>query len=274
MLPTLFLSHGSPMIALQDSPARQFLVEFGRLLPRPKAIVIASAHFETKAPVVVTDPAPPMIYDFGNFDPRLFQMTYPAPGDPDLAMAVAQRLQAAGLSPAVAPSRGYDHGAWIPLALMYPAADIPVVQVSIQPHADPAHHFAVGRALAGLAAEDVLVIGSGTLSHNLNEVFDRRNGGFRPLEGPIDAWATAFADWFADRIAAGDVEALLAYRTEAPKAVRNHPHDDHLLPLYVPLGAAGEDARPERVHTSGQHGSMMMDAYAWWPKEVRSRAAA
>ncbi len=274
MLPSLFLSHGSPMIALQDSPARRFLLKLGRSLPRPKAIVVASAHFETPMPVVVTDPAPEMIYDFGNFDSRLFEIVYSAPGEPSLAMTVAERLQAAGLGPRVTPKRGYDHGTWIPLALMYPDADIPVVQVSIQPNADPAHHLAVGRALAGLAAEDVLVIGSGSLTHNLGEVFDRRRGGFRPLEGPIDAWATSFADWFADRIAANDVAALTDYRRQAPEAVRNHPHDDHLLPLYVALGAAGEGARPERIHTSGQHGSLMMDAYAWWPKaETRAAAA-
>jgi 4,5-DOPA dioxygenase extradiol len=274
MLPTLFLSHGSPMIALQDSPARRFLVDYGATLPRPRAIVVASAHFETPMPVVSTDPAPEMIYDFGNFDPRLFEIVYPAPGAPNLAMAVAQRLQAAGLSPRVTPKRGYDHGTWIPLALMYPDADIPVVQVSIQPNADPAHHLAVGRALAGLAEENVLVIGSGSLTHNLGEVFDRRRGGFRPLEGPIDAWAVAFSDWFAEKIAGNDVAALVDYRRQAPEAVRNHPHDDHLLPLYVALGAAGEGARPDRIHTSGQHGSLMMDAYAWWPKAEPSRAAA
>ncbi len=273
MLPTLFLSHGSPMIALLDSPARRFLTGLGARLPRPKAIVVASAHFEAPMPVVVTDPAPPMIYDFGPFDPRLFEIDYPAPGEPALAIGVAERLQAAGLSPRIAPQRGYDHGTWVPLALMYPAADIPVVQVAIQPRSDPAHHLAVGRALAGLAAEGVLVVGSGSITHNLGEVFDRRNGGFRPLEGPIDGWAIAFTDWFAERIAANDVAALADYRRQAPEAVRNHPHDDHLLPLYVALGAAGEGARPERLHTSGQHGSLMMDAYAWWP-QAETRAAA
>ena len=266
MLPTLFLSHGSPTIALDASPARQFLVEYGRTLPRPKAIVVASAHFETDAPVVVTDPAPGMIYDFGGFDQKLYQMVYPAPGEPDLAMDVANRLHAAGLGPMIAPERGYDHGTWIPLLLMYPEADIPVVQLSIQPHRDPAHHLAVGRALAGLAAEDVLVVGSGTMTHNLGAVFDRRRGGLRPLETPIEAWAEGFADWFAARTAENDVEALVDYRERAPDAVRNHPHDDHLLPFYVPLGAAGEGARPERIHASGQYGALMMDAYAWWPK--------
>lgn len=274
MFPTLFISHGSPMIAVQDSPARRFLIEFGRSLPRPKAIVIASAHFETPMPVIVSDPAPEMIYDFGNFDPRLFEIVYPAPGEPDLAVVVAQRLQSAGLAPRIAPKRGYDHGTWVPLSLMYPHADVPVVQVSIQPLADPAHHLAVGRALAGLAEEDVLLIGSGSLTHNLGEVFDRRRGGMRPLDGPMDAWAIGFADWFADKIAGNDVAALVDYRALAPEAVRNHPHDDHLLPLYVALGAAGEGARPERVHTSGQHGSLMMDTYAWWPKaETRAAAA-
>jgi 4,5-DOPA dioxygenase extradiol len=265
MLPTLFLSHGSPTIALDDSPARRFLLELGRSLPRPRAIVVASAHFTTADPVVVTDPQPGMIYDFGGFDPALYQMVYAAPGEPDLAMAVARRLQAAGLSPKVAAKRGYDHGTWIPLALMYPRADIPVVQLSIQPHRDPAHHLAVGRALAGLAAEEVLVVGSGSLTHNLGEVFDRRRGGLKPMDLPAEPWAVDFAEWFADRIAAGDVAALVDYRRRAPEAARNHPHDDHLLPLYVPLGAAGEGARAERAHTSGQFGSLMMDAYAWWP---------
>lgn len=265
MLPTLFISHGSPTVAIDDSPARRFLAGLGAALPRPKAIVVASAHFTTEVPVVVTDPKPEMIYDFGGFARALFEIVYPAPGEPEVAMAVAERLAAAGLKPMVAPKRGYDHGTWVPLHLMYPDADIPVVQVSVQPHRDPAHHLAVGRALAGLAAEDVLVVGSGAITHNLNEVFDRRRGGLKPLEGPMEPWAVDFAGWFADRIGAGDVAALLDYRRRAPAAERNHPHDDHLLPLYVPLGAAGEGARPERLHTSGQFGSLMMDTYAWWP---------
>src|SRR5690606_29702443 len=169
-LPTLFISHGSPMLALQDSPARRFLLELGQTLPRPKAVVVASAHWETLGrPAVDFASQPETIHDFGGFPRALFEMQYPAPGAPELSARVAELLEQAGYTPGKIPNRGLDHGAWVPLTLMYPQADIPVLQVSIMRGADPAEHERLGKALAALRDKGVLVIGSGSLTHNLYE---------------------------------------------------------------------------------------------------------
>lgn len=259
-LPALFVSHGAPNMILYASQARSFLSSFAHDLPRPKAIVSVSAHFASSRPAVVADAKPAMIYDFGGFERELYSMDYPAPGSPDLAAVVADRLGAAGLEPALVTGRGYDHGTWVPLKLMYPEADIPVVQLSVQPRRDPTHHFKVGEALAPLTREGVLVVGSGSLTHNLHEVFGGF-GGMRPMDDASPAWVVEFAEWIADRIAAHDVEALLDYRARAPYAGRNHPTDEHLLPLFVALGAGGPNGM--RLHASRQFAVLAMDAYAF-----------
>lgn len=257
-LPALFVSHGAPDIILQTSAARDFLVHAADDLPRPRAIVSVSAHFMAHRPAVVADPKPGMIYDFGGFERELYSMKYPAPGEPELARNIADRLTEAGLEPALIPERGYDHGTWVPLKLMYPEADIPVVQVSVQPRRDPEHHWRIGQALAPLRDEGVLVFASGSLTHNLHEAFGAL-GGLRPLDETPPQWVSAFADWMAEKIAAKDVEALLDYRARAPFAGRNHPTDEHLLPLFVALGAGGPDGI--RVHQSFNHGVLAMDGY-------------
>lgn len=257
-MPALFVSHGAPNLIIRNSQARDFLAGYGAALGKPRAIVIASAHFPSGRPTVIVDEQPGMIYDFGGFEPELYEIVYPAPGDPLVAVKVAGLLDAAGIAPAIARNRGYDHGTWVPLKLLYPDADVPVVQLSIQPNRDPAHHYAVGRALATLGMEDILVIGSGSLTHNLREVF--RTGGMRPENDPVPVWVSAFADWMHERILAGDLEALLDYRARAPEAERNHPTDEHLLPLFVALGAGGLGA-VERVHHSHQYGVLALDAY-------------
>ena len=258
MLPTVFVSHGSPMLALADTPAATFLRSFGASLERPRAIVVVSAHFETDRPTVSRAAAPEMIYDFRGFPPALSEIVYAAPGSPEIAEEVAGALSEAGLAPQLG-ERGFDHGTWVPLTLMYPDAGIPVVTVSIQPDETPAHHYRLGQALRALPARGILVLASGSLTHNLWEM-DR---------GDVDAaareWATAFADWIDARLAEGDVEALLDYRRRAPFAAKNHPTDEHLLPLFVALGAAGEGASARRVHTSHEYGALMMDAYAFSP---------
>lgn len=257
--PALFVSHGAPNMILYDSPARRFLAGLGETLPKPKAIVSVSAHFMASRPTVVADPAPGMIYDFGGFEPELYEMVYPAPGEPQLAAEVAERLAAAGLDPAVKAERGYDHGTWVPLKLICPAADVPVVQLSVEPRLDPRHHYEVGRALADLRREGVLVLGSGSLTHNLHEVFGPT--GMRALDAPRPSWVGEFSDWIAEKVAARDVEALLDYRRRAPNAVRNHPTDEHLLPLFVALGAGGEEG--VRIHDSNNFAVLAMDAYSF-----------
>ena len=269
-VPPLFVSHGAPDLILQDTPTRDFLAGVAATLPRPKAIVSISAHFASLRPAVVVDAAPEMIYDFGGFDPALYEMVYPAPGEPALATRVGELLTASGQAVLLVEGRGYDHGTWVPLEVMYPAADIPVVQLSVQPRRDPAHHFAVGRALAPLADEGVLILGSGSLTHNLHEAFAGGRG-LRSRRIAPPAWTSEFAEWIAEKVAAHDVEALLDYRTRAPHAVRNHPTDEHLLPLFVALGAGGAGLR---IHSDYDFGVLAMDAYRFASPRVGADVAA
>ncbi|MCA1855609.1 dioxygenase [Massilia oculi] len=257
-LPTLFVSHGSPMLALQDSPARRFLAGLGAALPRPRAVLAVSAHWETiGAPALGYATRPATIHDFGGFPPALYRIDYPAPGAPEVAGRAAALLQAAGLAAGRDPGRGLDHGAWVPLRLMYPDADVPVTQLSILHRGDPSAHLRIGRALAALREEGVLVLASGSLTHNLHAY--RGQG----VDAPVPDWVAGFGDWMAARLAANDQAALLDYRRAAPHAVQNHPTDEHLLPLFVALGAAGPDARATRLHASVEHGVLAMDAYAF-----------
>jgi 4,5-DOPA dioxygenase extradiol len=255
--PTLFISHGSPMLAIEPSPARDFLIQYGKSLPRPDAIVIASAHFETEIPAVVTDAQPDMIYDFGGFPDALFQIVYPAPGQPEVAMKVAHMIHDTGLQTGVVSHRGFDHGTWVPLSLMFPDADIPVVQIAVQPHLGAAHHVALGRALTSLKEQNIMVIGSGSATHNLREFYAHRH--MKPGEAP--EWVIAFDDWVRERVQAGNTAELIDYRKLAPHAVRNHPTEEHFVPLHVAVGAAGEGAKGELLHSSYANGVLSMDAY-------------
>lgn len=259
-LPTFFLSHGSPMLALTDTPAHRFLKSFASSLEQPRAVVVVSAHFETDRPTVVSDANPEMIYDFRGFPKPLYEIDYPAPGDAALAREVADLLAASGLPVDVAPKRGFDHGTWIPLSLVWPDADVPLVQLSIQPHRDAAHHVALGRALAALREDNVLVIGTGAATHNLRVLFLNPGGMPAVDAAPVD-WAREFADWVADRASMGDVAALVDYRAQAPHAVMAHPEDDHFMPFFVALGAAGAGAKGERIHNSYEYSALSMDMY-------------
>lgn len=257
-LPTLFVSHGSPMLAIQDSPARQFLQGLGTSLPRPKAIVVISAHWETLgAPAVSFAERPETIHDFGGFPAELFAIEYPAHGAPDVAENVAGLLLSAGYAVHRSPQRGLDHGAWVPLMLMYPKADIPVFQVSLIPGATPAEHERLGKALSSLRKEGVLIVGSGSLTHNLYEF--RGQG----IDAPVPAWVSVFGSWMKAALQDGQRDALLDYRRQAPFAVKNHPSEEHLLPLFVAMGAAGEGGNAKRVHSSYEHGVLAMDVYAF-----------
>lgn len=255
-LPTLFISHGSPMLALRDSPARQFLAQLGPALPRPKAILVASAHWETlHDPAVSLAAHPETIHDFGGFPRELFAIEYPAPGAPDVAERAAGLLASAGFAVQRSASRGLDHGAWVPLRLMFPDADIPVFQVSIVHGGSPATHERLGAALSSLREQGVLVIGSGSLTHNLHEFRGQ------PVDAPAEQWVRDFGDWMHEAVTGGNRDALLNYRTLAPHAVRNHPTDEHLMPLYVALGAGESQGHAERIHTSHEHSVLAMDVY-------------
>ena len=253
----LFVSHGAPNLVLHNSEARAFLSKMGEALEAPRAILMVTAHFETDRPTLTTNAKPPMIYDFGGFEPELREIVYGAPGSPAVAAEAFALLSEAGFEPQMDASRGYDHGTWVPLSLMRPQADIPVVQLSVQPDKGAAYHFELGQALKPLADSGVLIIGSGAATHSLHEFF---KGQYR-IDSPVPDWVKSFGDWLDARIEAGDTEALVAYRSEAPNGARNHPTEEHLLPLFVAMGAAGAGARGMRIHTSQQYGVLMMDCY-------------
>lgn len=255
LLPSLFVSHGAPDLALADLPAARFLAELGESLPRPCAILVVSAHWERPVPAITASPAPGTIHDFLGWPRELYGLRYPAPGAPWLAERVAGLLAEAGLPLEADPARGLDHGAWVPLMLGWPAADIPVAQLALIRGGDASAHLALGRALAPLRAEGVLVLGSGAAVHNL--------GALAPEGTPPPAWARAFDTWLAEALAAGDREALCQFPAAPPTARAAHPTPEHLMPLFVALGAGGTDAGAVRLHDSWSYGSLSMAAYAF-----------
>jgi len=254
VLPSVFLSHGSPMHALEPGPAGEAWRALGRRLGRPRAMVIASAHWETDRPMLTGSARPQTIHDFYNFPEPLYRLRYPAPGAPEVAQQAKELLLGKGFPADIDPQRGLDHGAWSPLLYMYPDADVPVVQLSIQPALGPKHHLEAGKALRSLREEEVLVMGSGHLTHNLRD-WARGNGAPAP-------YAREFQDWVYERISSGKQDELAQYRSLSPHGVRAHPTDEHFLPLFVALGAAGDGA-PERVYDAIDSGVLAMDAYVF-----------
>lgn len=252
MLPSLFISHGSPMLALEPGESGPALARLASTLPRPKAIVMVSAHWESNELLVNGNPQPETWHDFGGFPPELFAVQYPASGMPVLTHRVLELLADADLPARMNTQRPFDHGVWVPLSLMYPQADIPIVQVSLPTRMGPALQTKVGQALNRLREENVLLIGSGSITHNLREL-DWHAG-----PESITPWALAFRDWMVEKLAADDLEALHDYRNQAPHAVRNHPTDEHLLPLYFARAAGGKFSIEHQGFTMGALG---MDIY-------------
>lgn len=252
-MPALFVSHGAPTLVMESVPARAFLRDLGAELPRPRAILAVSAHWLTEAPAVSAAPRPETIHDFHGFPAPLYDLSYPAPGDAALATRAGELLTGAGFNAGLDRARGLDHGAWVPLMLMFPAADVPVIQLALQPRLGAAHHLALGAALAALRDEGVLILASGGATHNLRE--------FRghAADDPLEDYAAGFAQWLAQAVERGDRDALANYRRLAPEAARNHPTEEHLLPLHVAAGAARGPGR--RIHASSTYGILAMDAY-------------
>ncbi len=253
-LPSIFVSHGAPSLLIEDVPAREFLATLARHYERPRAILCISAHWETERPAVSAAASPATIHDFGGFPDELYQLRYPAHGAPWLAERVHVLLKKGGVLSDVSPNRGLDHGAWVPLYLMYPRADIPVTQLSIQRHRDPTAHYRIGRLLAPLREEGILVLGSGSFVHNLARV--------SPGSETPAPWALEFDGWMDAHLRESHLDALLDYRRLAPHARLAHPDDDHLMPLFSALGAAGERPQVTRLHESWTWGSLGMSAYA------------
>lgn len=255
VLPTLFLSHGSPMHAVSPGVVGDAWEALGQRIVRPDAVLIASAHWETSMPMVTGNPRPETIHDFGGFPRELYSIRYPAPGAPDLAARVVAMLKDAGITAGVDGCRGLDHGAWVPLRWMYPDAGIPVVQLAVQPARGTAHHLALGRALAPLRNENVLIIGSGHATHNLRDWTSHR-GQSEPMRYAVD-----FSDWLEEKLATHDDRALVDYRDEAPDAARAHPTEEHFLPLFIAYGAAGPAPTVERVVDGYENGALSRDSF-------------
>jgi 4,5-DOPA dioxygenase extradiol len=240
------------MLALEPGESGPALLQLASEMPKPRAIVIVSAHWESQDLLVNGNPQPETWHDFGGFPAALFAVQYPAPGLPELSLKVAALLGAAGLPARIDKQRPFDHGVWVPLSLMYPQADIPVVQVSLPSRQGPALQTKVGQALASLRDEGVLIIGSGSITHNLREL-DWHAG-----PESVEPWAKAFRDWMIEKLASKDEASLHDYRRLAPNAVRSHPSDEHLLPLYFARGAGGEFSVAHQGFTMGALG---MDIY-------------
>jgi 4,5-DOPA dioxygenase extradiol len=256
-LPTLFISHGSPTFAIDPGQAGPALTALGQTLPRPKAILVVSPHWTTREPRVATTPKPQTIHDFGGFPPALYQLQYPAPGAPDVAARAIALLREAG-HPAEADTQwGLDHGAWVPLTYVFPAADVPVFQVSLPARLDGARAYAYGQALAPLANEGVLIIGSGSLTHNLYEVR------FDAPDAQAETYAVEFAAWISRTVTGRDHASLQQTMALAPHAQRAHPTAEHLWPLMVAAGAAGAEGPARRIDGGMTHGVLSMDSFVF-----------
>lgn len=252
------------MLMLEPGRAGPAWLALARKLPRPRAILAVSAHWTTTAPAVSAAARPETIHDFFGFPPPLYQLGYQAPGAPDLAAEVADLVPGIEMD----HQRGLDHGAWSPLRFMYPSADIPVIQLSVMPRATPEAHHQLGRMLRPLTRGGVLILASGGLTHNLRDmVGDAADGAALP-------YVSGFRDWFVAALRANDLPALFDYRRRAPHAVRAHPSEEHLLPLYVALGAAADGAPMRVAHQDYQLAALALDAFVFGAEAAPGSARA
>lgn len=255
MIPSLFVSHGAPTLALEPTPAHHFLRSLADAVPAPRAIVIVSAHWERAQPGVTSAERLDTIHDFRGFGPELEALRYPARGEPVLAADIAKRLRTAGWDADVDAERGLDHGAWVPLSLAWPDADVPVVQVSLVAGGSAADHYRLGQALSPLREDGVLVMGSGGITHNLRAFRGQA------VDAPAQPPYPEFARWISDGLKAGDYDGLLAWETTGPAARDNHPTPEHLLPLFVALGAGGPDATATPLFRGFEYGVLAMEVW-------------
>ena len=256
-LPVLFVSHGSPMFALEAGETGPALTRWGQALrqrhPGLRGVVILSPHWMAHGVEVMAHAQPPTWHDFGGFPPALYRLQYPAPGAPVLAQQVQARLAQAGIAAMLNPERPLDHGAWVPLMHLLPQADVPVVQLALPVDADARAVYALGQALQDLRSQGVLLVGSGSMTHNLREFF----GGERQAA----SYVVEFSRWVEQQVQAGAIDALLDWQQQAPHALRAHPTDEHFLPLYFALGA-GAGSTPHYLSREVMYGMLAMDAFA------------
>ncbi len=242
-LPTIFISHGAPTLPLEDIPARKFLENLESDFNEVDAVLCISAHWQTTIPTVNAVENPETIHDFYGFPEELYKIKYPAHGNLELAENVASMVKDKGLSCDIDYNRGLDHGAWVPMMLMYPDANIPVIQLSIQSHLDPINHLKLGRTLNELRTENILIMGSGGAVHPLGYPGAH-------YRGEPSQWAKDFDKWLTSAINHGNEQLLVNYRENAPYPERAHPYPDHYMPLAVAFGAAGKDAKGTVIHHS------------------------
>lgn len=257
-VPALFVSHGAPLFAVEPGTTGPALKQWGERLraahPGLRGVVVMSPHWMARGAQVMTGARPATWHDFGGFPPALYELQYPAAGSPALAQQVLQRLADAGIAAQGDERRPFDHGAWVPLMHLFPQADLPVVQVALPVGAGPAEVYALGAALRGLRQEGVLVLGTGSMTHNLSEFF----GGAREPA----PYVVEFCRWVESAVQRGDLPALLDYRARAPHAARAHPSEDHFLPIFFALGAAGDAARVDYLSREVMYSMLAMDAFA------------
>jgi len=251
----LFVSHGAPLFAIEPGTSGPALRAFGETLPADlRGVVVMSPHWMSRTPAVMTTAQPETWHDFGGFPPALYELQYPAPGSPALGQEVIDLLAAAGMPAQADAKRPMDHGTWVPLMHLLPKANVPVVQVALPAGAGPREVYAMGAALSSLREQGVLLMGSGSMTHNLAEFF----GGERATA----PYVIEFSRWIESKMAAGDLEALFNYRSQAPHARRAHPTEDHFLPIFFALGAAGANARPEYLSREVMYSMLAMDTFS------------
>lgn len=253
---SLFVSHGAPDLLVTPCPAQDFLSDLGRKMKRPDAIIVISAHYLTDELEVTSSISPETIHDFWGFDSKLYELKYEAPGAGAIAKALKCQLQEHGLETRLNTKRGLDHGAWVPLKLMFPQADIPVVQLSLNQNQDAAWHYRVGQILKPLRKKNILLMGSGSLTHNLNAYSKNRS----QIDSPTPQWVSSFNDWVYRKISHNDLDAIINALDQGPHAKDNHPTNEHFLPFSFALGA-GDISSASRVHQSYTYGVLSMDAY-------------
>jgi 4,5-DOPA dioxygenase extradiol len=252
--PSVFVSHGSPMTALETGPYAQALAAFGKSVD-PASIAVISAHWQEPGIRIASGARPQLIYDFGGFPRELYELKYPAPGSPELAAEAAQVLRVAGFEATLDDGRGWDHGVWVPLRLMFPAARVPVVQISLPMQWSPEELYRVGQALGGFRNKGVLVLGSGGIVHNLRLLNWARK------DAPAEGWAQEFQDWVRGAIEGHDLAALFQYEKLAPHAAQAVPTAEHFAPLFPVLGAAGDYRNVVSIFDGIEHGNMSMNSF-------------
>jgi 4,5-DOPA dioxygenase extradiol len=250
---SLFLGHGAPTLATSSHPATRAMRALGARLGRPRAAIVVSPHRESAVFAPGGAARFNAWHDFRGFPRELYALRYEPPGDPELAARIERTLTSAGLDARVSDDARIDHGIWVPLRLIWPEADVPVVPIA-QTGQGPAAHLALGRALRPLVDAGCVVIGSGSITHNLGDVV------LQDEYAQVPAWAREFDDWIADQLARGDLEALVDYRARAPGATHAHPTEEHLLPLFVAAGAGGA---AQALFRGFHYGTVSLSAYAF-----------